>query len=102
MIGQRFGFGGGDPDCSVTDCGPGRPGQLLVNRWTGSSRVPDHRRDREDHCIFAHNLQPGWFNKPITVGIRDPIDLAEKNKVAFEIWPGGDGSYAERRFYLPW
>ncbi len=60
--------------------------------------------DIEDGTIASlpANLRPGWFDKPIAVGIRDPIDQEEKNKVLFESVQGGR-DYAERpEFYLPY
>lgn len=47
-------------------------------------------------------LQPPWKGGPLTVAIRDPIDMAEKQKVMFESAQGGR-DYAERpEFYLPY
>ena len=47
-------------------------------------------------------LQPRWMGGPITVAIRAPKDVAEKNKVMFESVQGGR-DYAERaEFYLPY
>lgn len=60
--------------------------------------------DIEDGAIelLPANLKPSWFSKPITVGIREPIDLEEKKKVLFESVQGGR-DYGERpEFYLPY
>lgn len=47
-------------------------------------------------------LQPRWRGGPITVAIRDPKDIEEKNKVMFDALQGGR-DYAERaEFYLPY
>ena len=47
-------------------------------------------------------LQPRWMGGPLTVAIRSPKDVKEKNKVLFESVEGGR-DYAERpEFYLPY
>ena len=47
-------------------------------------------------------LQPRWRGGPLTVAIRAPKDIKEKNKVLFESIEGGR-DYAERaEFYLPY
>lgn len=47
-------------------------------------------------------LRPRWMGHPVIVGIRDPKNLEEKNKVLFEAIQGGR-DYAERpEFYVPY
>jgi hypothetical protein len=46
-------------------------------------------------------LQPGFFKGPITVGLREPKDTEERNKVLFSALSGG-ADYGERPdFYVP-
>lgn len=48
------------------------------------------------------DLQPRWIGGPITVAIRSPRNVQEKNRVLFES-VGGGRDYAERaEFYLPY
>ena len=47
-------------------------------------------------------LQPRWWTGPMTVAIREPKDVQERQKVMFESVQGGR-DYAERpEFYLPY
>lgn len=56
----------------------------------------------EATAILPTALQPRWRGGPITVAIRAPKDIEEKNKVMFESVQGGR-DYAERaEFYLPY
>ena len=51
---------------------------------------------------LPRSLRPRWMGGPLTVAIRAPIDVQEKNKVLFESVQGGR-DYAERpEFYLPY
>lgn len=48
------------------------------------------------------DLQPHWWAGPLTVAIREPKDIEEKNKVMLESVSGGR-DYAERpEFYIPY
>ena len=48
------------------------------------------------------SLKPGFFSKPVLVGLRNPVNLDEKNKVLLASISGGK-DYAERpEFYLPY
>jgi hypothetical protein len=58
--------------------------------------------DRSALAALPVALQPRWWKGPRTVGIREPKDADERNKVLFESVQGGR-DYAERpEFYLPY
>ena len=58
--------------------------------------------DEAEVAKLAPALQPHWFQGPLTVAIRAPLDIKEKNKVLFESVEGGR-DYAERaEFYIPY
>ena len=60
--------------------------------------------DLESSAIDAlpNALRPKWLAGPLTVAIRDPRDLKERQEVLFESVQGGR-DYAERpEFYLPY
>ena len=58
--------------------------------------LPDNFRD-----VLPENLIPGLLDGPMTIGVRPPKDIEEKNTVMFESLKGG-ADYAERpNFYVP-
>lgn len=58
--------------------------------------------DRADLAALSATMQPGLLSGPVTVAIREPKDLKERNKVLFATIQGGR-DYAERpEFYLPY
>lgn len=51
---------------------------------------------------LSSGLQPRWHGAPLTVAVRDPNDINERNDVLFESVRGGR-DYAERpNFYIPY
>jgi hypothetical protein len=58
--------------------------------------------DESKLAALPPELAPKWWMGPITVGIREPKDRQEQEKVMFEAVQGGR-DYAERpEFYLPY
>lgn len=52
--------------------------------------------------VLPADLVPGLLNGPMTIGLRPPKDIEEKNAVMFESL-GGGADYAERPdFYIPY
>jgi hypothetical protein len=48
------------------------------------------------------SLQPGWRSGPVTVGIRDPLDRAEQQRVLMESVVGGRDYSQRPEFYVPY
>jgi hypothetical protein len=54
-----------------------------------------------DTGVLPQALQPGFFKGPIQVGLREPKDIEEKNKVLFAALSGG-ADYGDRPdFFVP-
>jgi hypothetical protein len=75
---------------------------FLVNEFDRFKAVANADVRRFDFDKLPASLQPKIWAGPITVGLRQPKDMEERQKVLFESVQGGP-DYAERpEFYLPY